>query len=40
VASTSEKRIGYPALAKSAAQIDHKIRANFRFQNMVRRLAR
>jgi spermidine synthase len=40
VASNSEKRIGYPALAKSAAQIDNKIRANFRFQSMVRRLAR
>ncbi len=39
VASTSEQRTGYPALAKSAAQIDRKIRANFRFQNMVRRLA-
>jgi spermidine synthase len=40
VASTAEKRIGYQALLRSASQIDGKIRANFRFSSMVRRLER
>jgi spermidine synthase len=39
VGSTSEKRVGATALARSAAQLDRRFNASFSFLGMVRRLA-
>jgi spermidine synthase len=40
VGSTAEKRVGATALARTAAQLDHRFKATFSFHAMVRRLLR